>query len=226
MTALPATQPFSFFLVHWSGSDTFSGFDRFDVQVRRDGGAWEDWLLAQSATSTLAWYYGEPGHTYAFRVRGRDLAGNQEAYPASPDTSTSIAACTTDSWEEDDSSSTATTLTPGAASGPHSFCGVEDRDWFAFQAQAGQWYKLETTGLSPYTDTALELYDSLGTWLAAADDRILGVNWASFLIWRAPADGWYFVAVHSKDGRVAGDGVTYTFAISPSEVHFLPMITQ
>jgi len=62
--------------VHWSGSDSLSGFDRFDVQVRRDGGAWEDWLLAQGATSTIAWFYGEPGHSYAFRVRGRVARGS------------------------------------------------------------------------------------------------------------------------------------------------------
>jgi len=226
MTALAGTQPFSFFLVRWSGSDSFSGFDRFDVQVRRDGGAWEDWMLAQSATSTQAWYYGEPGHSYGFRVRGRDLAGNQEAYPASPDTSTAIAACSTDSWEDDDTSTQATTLTPGETSGPHTFCGIQDADWYAFQATAGQWYEIETTGLGTYTDTVLEVYDDLGTKLAEADDRVAGVNKASFLPWRAPADGWYFVAVHSKDGRVAGDGVTYTFVIDPGNVFFLPLVAK
>ena len=47
-----------------------------------------DWQLATTAVS--APYTGANAHTYAFRSRARDLAGNLEAYPTNPDASTVV----------------------------------------------------------------------------------------------------------------------------------------
>jgi hypothetical protein len=54
----------------------------YDIQVA-DGisGAWVDWLT--NTTQTSAPYSGQRGHTYGFRVRARDVAGNLGAYPPS-----------------------------------------------------------------------------------------------------------------------------------------------
>ncbi|MBI5565468.1 MAG: DUF5107 domain-containing protein, partial [Chloroflexi bacterium] len=51
----------------------------YDVQVK-DGlyGAWSDWLIG--APTTAHTYTGTPGHTYFFRARARDFAGNLSAY--------------------------------------------------------------------------------------------------------------------------------------------------
>lgn len=70
--------------VSWSGSDTGSGVTVYDVQVR-DGvnGDWQDWLTG--ITRTAATFTGVEKHTYYFRSRAQDDAGNWESYPTSPD---------------------------------------------------------------------------------------------------------------------------------------------
>jgi len=70
------------FNVHWSGMDEGpAGVQSYDVQVRDGaGGAWTDWLL--DTVQTSASFTGEIGHTYYFRCRARDHAGNLEPYPS------------------------------------------------------------------------------------------------------------------------------------------------
>jgi hypothetical protein len=58
----------------WSGADLGSGMQNYDVTVAVDGGTAVPWLTATTATS--ASYSGAPGHSYNFRVYGRDNAGN------------------------------------------------------------------------------------------------------------------------------------------------------
>ncbi|MCK4900285.1 MAG: fibronectin type III domain-containing protein, partial [Anaerolineales bacterium] len=91
----PATTRLLSFAVSWSGSDGLSGVESYDVQYRvGSGGAWMDWLLGTTSTSET---FGPAspvslvrGETYYFRVRAHDFAGNVEAYPSSPDTSTYV----------------------------------------------------------------------------------------------------------------------------------------
>ena len=87
---LPAYQSTLFFLVSWSGSDTTSGIASYDVQFRDSTGvSWEDWQASTIATSTA--FAGEDGHTYYFRCRARDNAGNIEDYPGgNGDTHTTV----------------------------------------------------------------------------------------------------------------------------------------
>jgi hypothetical protein len=66
----------------WTGSDTGSGIDHYTVQRSRDGGAWATIgsdLQATWLATALA-----KGHTYRFRVRAVDEAGNVGAWKTSP----------------------------------------------------------------------------------------------------------------------------------------------
>ncbi|MGB9724720.1 MAG: hypothetical protein ACPL7G_12605, partial [Chloroflexia bacterium] len=77
-------------LVEWSGEDATSGLASYDVQVQVDGEAWQDRLLGTTETSGV--YVGMLGHSYAFRSRGHDRAGNGEEWPDVPDAQTRLTA--------------------------------------------------------------------------------------------------------------------------------------
>jgi uncharacterized repeat protein (TIGR01451 family) len=76
---LPFWVATSEFAVTWSGEDVWTGVAAYDVQVR-DGyeGAWADWLTGAAGTSAV--FTGTHGHTYFFRARAHDAAGNQGAF--------------------------------------------------------------------------------------------------------------------------------------------------
>ena len=74
----------------WTGSDGGSGIADYDVQSRDgEAGAWTDWLVGTSDTTAVL--DAEDGHTYFFRSRARDIAGNQEDYPDTADAQTVFA---------------------------------------------------------------------------------------------------------------------------------------
>lgn len=88
---LAASTAESAFPVYWQGSDSLSGMRSYDIQYLDSGrGDWTDWLIGVPASKTYELFTGQPGHTYAFRCRGTDNAGNTEAYPAVADTSTKV----------------------------------------------------------------------------------------------------------------------------------------
>ncbi len=77
---LPAYSPRQFD-VAWGGSDPGqSGIAHFDVQSQVDAGDWNDWQIG--VTYTTAQFVGVTGHTYGFRARGVDNAGNVQAWDA------------------------------------------------------------------------------------------------------------------------------------------------
>ncbi len=83
-----------------------------------------------------------------------------------------------------------------------------DRDFFAFRAERGREYRIETH-LGSNDDTVLALYDPNGYYLVEDDDS--GRNGASRLEWTAPSSDTYFIEV-SGFGGAAG-----TYALSLHE---------
>jgi hypothetical protein len=91
MEALPPYIRGTTTTVRWSGSDTgVAGNMTYDIQYRVGGtDNWVDWKIG--TTETKASFTGAPGQTVFFRVRGRDDAGNIEAWRGVPgDASTSF----------------------------------------------------------------------------------------------------------------------------------------
>ena len=78
---LPASQSSESFEVRWAARDDL-GVVSHDVDVSIDGGSWARWLSGTTATSGT--YVGARGHTFAFRVRGRDGKGNLTDWSAAP----------------------------------------------------------------------------------------------------------------------------------------------
>lgn len=77
--------------ISWGGTDDLSGIATYDVQVRLlPKGGWTDWKLG--ATETSAWFGPDEGKHFAFRVRARDWAGNEEPWPEGADMETGQAA--------------------------------------------------------------------------------------------------------------------------------------
>ncbi len=86
LNALPATQPSVIFPVSWSGTDTGSGIQTYNVYVSENGGAFIPWLSAQTANS--ANFIGQPSKSYSFYSVARDAAGNQEVAKTAAEAST------------------------------------------------------------------------------------------------------------------------------------------
>ncbi len=89
MTALPQWSTASF-NVNWSGTDNpgGTGIRHFDVQMRQNGGNWQNWQTA--VTNTSATFTGQNGILYEFRARAVDRANNVEAFPNNPQARTTV----------------------------------------------------------------------------------------------------------------------------------------
>ena len=77
--------------VYWYGYDATSDVASFDVQYKDgSGGVWTDWQVGTTENSAT-FTGGQDGHTYYFRSRATDKAGNVEVYPSGDgDTHTTI----------------------------------------------------------------------------------------------------------------------------------------
>lgn len=222
--ALPATLDRTAIHVAWSGSDSLSGLGSFDIQIQDNGGAWQNWLSGVSASTLNGTYYGQLGHSYGFRSRAIDKAGNQETYPASADATTKVNLCDPDAYEPDNAIMQAGTLDSGQAQA-HSICGIGDQDWAVFSAQAGQSFFFVTRNLSPDTDTWLGVYDAQGNLLAENDNRG-STDPSSMILFHPNADGLVYLKATNTDARLAGNGVTYDLLAVPAQNIYLPLLNK
>ncbi len=129
--------------------------------------------------------------------------------------SVSIAACTPDALEDDDSMAAAHSLTPGSASSGHTSCPAGDEDWVQFSAQASQSYVIETSNLGTSSDTLLTLYDTDGATVLDENDDY-GYGLASHITWEAPQAGTYYIRAKQSDDSVVGSDTSFDLTIANS----------
>jgi hypothetical protein len=150
--------------------------------------------------------------TYYVMVRdlAEDSSGADASYSVSVTESASVEGA--DPYEPDDTFSEASLIDVDGASQAHTFHTTTDVDCVWFMADGGTEYVIETLNLSGHCDTEMYLYDEGGTELAYDDDSA-AEDYASLIVWEAPADGIYYVAAVDFNGR-AGPGVGYEIAVS------------
>ncbi|MGM5480185.1 MAG: hypothetical protein ACQESC_01875, partial [Nanobdellota archaeon] len=110
--SLPSYTGSTFWTVSWTGSDSHSGIDSYDLQYQKNGGSWTDCVVDYTLGSYQSFPSGcspapsvSDGDTFAFRSRAKDVAGNVESYPAGADASTTV-----------DTSAPTSTITPDGVS--------------------------------------------------------------------------------------------------------------
>jgi hypothetical protein len=87
--ALDPWQGRPLFSVRWNGDHgSGSPIVGYDVAYKDGAGPWTTWYISTTATSSV--FHGERGHTYFFRSRARDAAGNEEAYSSVADAVTTV----------------------------------------------------------------------------------------------------------------------------------------
>ncbi len=210
--------PFRDFWVNWSGEDNLSGVAAYDVQYRDGtGGTWTD--LAIGTTNISTHFVGVDGHTYYFRVRARDLAGNQGTYADDGDAHHTVQVCPipADLYEPDDTPSSASSVIADGRIRTHNFHVEQDEDWVRFYAMEGITYTLSTTGTSRHSDTVLSLYDRDGAALIATNDDYPGMGYWSRLDWQPSVSGFYYVRIRHWDPWACGCTTEYGFSIAGSE---------
>ena len=108
----------------------------FDIQIQKDGSPWSDWKTALDSNTREIWLIGDPGSTYAFRMRSADKAGNLEDYPQKAEIKLKMPLiCSEDDFDLDELSDNrwdeATQLELNKNQ-LHNLCGQRDVDWIVF----------------------------------------------------------------------------------------------
>jgi hypothetical protein len=224
LQSLPAGMSDTAISLNWTGSDALSGLDHFEIQTNRDGTGWQDWNMALPETAHQAWYIGQFGHQYTFRLRAIDRAGNPSVYAQT--TTVLAASCQGDAYEAgpgDDTRSAARALTLRQFEN-HNFCGAGDEDWVRFNAIAGQQFLIRVLpDPSSAAQAALELYLG-GETTPKMVNSSPGLGLAATLWLEIPATGEYFLRVRSENPALAGTGVSYQLWVGPGKTVYLPLI--
>lgn len=208
--------PFRNFILLVDGSDNLSGISSFDIQVR-DGseGTWTDLLI--SSTDNYSYYLGDDGHTYYFRSRARDLAGNEGLYTGGDgqtNYSVQICAVAADIYEENDTVIQAKTIVVGDIPQAHNFHHEGDQDWVSFTVQKDRVYSISTENTGTFADTVIYLFSIDGISELLSNDDYEGKNYASQINWQAPESGTYYLLVRHWDYYGYGCSTTYTLSFS------------
>ena len=224
-------------LLTWTGSDNLSGIDHFDLQSKKGSGSWVTQTLANPGDAARqAWFVGEAGASYSFRLRGVDRVGNAEVYPSSAQASASIPSnvCSSgDGYENDNTATTARLLTAVSTVEQHTFCNplaanwLNDEDWLKFSLKAGEWLLVDIQPNGSSATGVLELYSQAAGGEAGAllvQSTPGGVGEASRLFYQAPANGVVLLRIRHLDGRVAGNGVTYEVRARQGKTWYLPVV--
>ncbi len=227
MQALPATNQSTAIELNWSGSDAEAGLRSYELQVRDNGGAWTTINSALPAQQTQTYYLGTAGHSYGFRLRALDMAGNLEAFPAGNDAGTSIAStCNPDVFDNtqpgDNTASSAVLLAAGARQ-EHNFCPDGDQDWARFSAQSGKAYAVRAISLSGGAAASIAVTDASGQTIYA-QTATSSFGQTTILKFVPPADGEYRIRVQALDAGLWGTNARYALSAAPSTWHYLPRV--
>jgi hypothetical protein len=238
MIPLEPVQSSNAVLLSWTGSDNLSGIDYFNIQESVNGGAWTA-LPSIDGTRSNYWDVGNPGNSYAYRMRGVDHSGNTENYPSTAEVSTTIPQANVlcysldpyDSGGNDNSPANASLIYLDGAGQFHNFCNPlipgyqNDEDWVKLVPIPGHRYLFISVASSQPSAMQISLFAQDGTTLLGQSaPSAFGNN--TTLSWLAGSDQPVYIRLRHVDERVIGSEVGGTFYAKTGWLSFLPVLNR
>jgi hypothetical protein len=240
MAALPPSADSTAVLLKWTGVDTTSGVDHFELQSRKKilgiWGPWQDLQTDIDPSLSQLWQVLDLGGEYSFRMRAADQRGNVESYPSEAEATTSLPSSLcqpADSWESDNTLRSATVITSTlmtiqshSFSSPGSNC-LNDEDWLEIPVTAGNRLEVTAQPQAPSAAANLQLYRIEGLQQVLLAERTAGsFGKVGVLVYDISQDGKVYLRLRHIDGRVAGAGVKYEVRVVQGKPVFLPALVR
>jgi hypothetical protein len=212
----------------WDAASAGAGFGSFELQWREEPGSWE---AANSITvpgdSRSTWFVGQPGSTYAFRLRALDANGQPEPWPAGEAFETSATlptTCTPDGFEPDDDLTQAKVL-PLGASAQGNLCEAGNPDWFRVEIENGSNYFINALSQQGGAAVSITVYTDDGVTILTSG-QAAGVGQGTAVRFQAAAPGSYYIKVEPLTPTLMGTDAVYSVSVSEAKEIFLPLLVR
>mgnify|MGYP000891952711 FL=1 len=215
-------------LLTWEASQTGAGILAFDLQWRTEAGDWtSENIISIPGNQRLAWFVGQAGSNYAFRIRAIDQNNQVEIWPDGDLSETSASMpteCTPDDYEPDDDISQASEIKSGDII-RRSLCDQGDSDWFIRNVSELGNYQLLARSVSGGAAVKATLFYQDGeTVLSSANASGAGQNLTS--IFEIDTLGTYYIKIEPLYPTLFGTEAIYELSLEKVFVSFLPMLSR
>ncbi len=234
LKSLPESLMSSVIHLEWSGTDNLAGMGYYDLQAKIDDETWQTWGENIPSDQTEKWFLVDTGHSYAFRIRGVDLIGNQEAFSLTADASTrvpDIVCSQTDQWEIDNTSNLATHFDGVVTNQIHNFCNPldnstwqGDEDWAQILLRAGDTLHVDVIPTGGAAPGDISIFNSSGGKIGQSPSIDFGQP--TSLEYISAADQTVFLRIIPIDDRITGDDASYQVIARVGYFTYLPTINN
>ncbi len=212
----------------WIISSAEAGLGSFELQWRIGSGIWSpENILPYPGSQRSAWFVGQPGTTYGYRLRAIDSIGQLEAWPAGDVAETTISlpsTCNADLSEPDDNSAQAKSLALGDAV-QRNLCGAGDPDWFLLNIINPGYYRVSANSVSGGAAVKITVYKDDGVTLLASG-MAPDIAQAANLVFKVDVADSYYVKIEPMVANLTGTNAVYEISVSQVSVNFLPLMSR
>lgn len=212
----------------WDGFDNGAGFGGFELQWRHEPGTWQDGgIIRIPAHQRSVWFVGQPGASYAFRLRAIDINDQVEDWPVADVAekfATLPSSCQPDENEPDDTPIQARSLEAGKWLSAN-LCGAGNSDWYRIEIlQAGN-YLIPAFSHNGGAAVKMRLFvEDAASEVAATQAAAAGEN--AYLRFDSPGSGTYYLQVEPLLPNLMGTDAVYRLNLWEVQDTFLPLISR
>ena len=152
-----------------------------------------------------------------------DQNNNIEAYTTTAEATTNILACSADSYETADNSSTTPSILLASSLQTHNFCPSNDVDWVKMDVAAGTKYMFMASSKGGGASMNLRLYRSDRTTLIS-EKLATNFNQSNVILYTPTVSQTVYLQITPFDIKLAGNAVQYTVWFGEGTSFYLPII--